>query len=174
MKTTAYTKGFTLIELLIVIAIIGVLAAIVMVSLHSARDKAKVAAYVTHVKQLEVFLRSSIASGAWDDFSTASPRYGNCLGDYAHASDTTCWGGSTNETFFDNRLKKMGPLPEPAYSPFTPAHGVVVAVYPTNEMRMYVYVKYNDPQETKNVCEKLGPTWTVDNNRSCRSGPIYY
>lgn len=63
------TRGFTLIELLVVISIIGLLSSIVLTSVNSARNKAKVARAAMDLKQLVLVLNFYLdANGAYPCF----------------------------------------------------------------------------------------------------------
>lgn len=85
-------SGFTLVELLVVIAIIGVLSSVVLVSLNSARAKARDARRLADFKQIQtalelfydVYGRYPITGGAptWDEhwqlFSTCLETGSGC------------------------------------------------------------------------------------------------
>lgn len=57
-------RGFTLIEVLVVVAILGILAAVVLVALGRARERGRLANLITYAEQVETALRTNCV-GLW-------------------------------------------------------------------------------------------------------------
>ncbi|MBU1291944.1 type II secretion system GspH family protein [Patescibacteria group bacterium] len=84
LKKLSKSKGFTLIELLVVITIIGLLASIVLVSLNSARAKARDARRVADLYQIVLALE------LYYDTNGTYPNPG-----WGWRSECPSWGGFT-------------------------------------------------------------------------------
>ena len=65
-------KGFTLIELLVVIAIIGMLSSLAVVSLNTAREKAKDAQIQSDLSQFRTYMTVSYSDGDFSDVTAGA------------------------------------------------------------------------------------------------------
>ncbi|MFA5021899.1 MAG: type II secretion system protein [Patescibacteria group bacterium] len=90
-------QGFTLIELLVVIAIIGLLSTLAVVSLNSARQKARDAKRVADIKQIQTALElyfndnNSYPNDVGADVTLGGSASNNCLGnDGFNTAGSTC------------------------------------------------------------------------------------
>ncbi len=72
MKNRIQSKAFTLVELLVVIAIIGILASTLLVSLNSARNKAKDVRVLSSVRQLRTTFEADYLGSSYADLSVVA------------------------------------------------------------------------------------------------------
>lgn len=126
-----HTKGFTLIELLVVISIISLLSSIVMSSLNSAREKARIGAGLKMSSNL-VHSYGADAVGVWNlDEGTGSIAY-NSSG-----------SGSTNGTITGATWINTGPNNKPSLA-FTTGNNVIVGnVTTSNNVTVAAWVLTN-------------------------------
>ena len=90
--------GFTLLELLVVVAIIGLLSAVVITSLNTSRSESRNAAVLAQMAEYEKALNLYFSDNGQYPTPTAWQWYNRryCIGEGAHSSG--CWPGAISTT----------------------------------------------------------------------------
>jgi general secretion pathway protein G len=102
-KKNEAASGFTLIELLIVIAIIGLLAAVVTASLNTAREKARDAVRIAEIKSIQNALTLY-----YDECSGEYPIADGASGELVGTEDDGCPPGVTLSMFIASTTDPLG------------------------------------------------------------------
>lgn len=122
------TKGFTLVELLTVIAIIGILGSIVLVSVGNSRNKASDTRVLASIRQMKMILESNYLSGSYADLTANTNNIASLSGGPGEANlvqliedvgkqnghQPVTTDGSTagiNDFYTDGSAVQVGPTP---------------------------------------------------------------
>lgn len=119
-------KGFTLIELLVVVAIIGILATVVLASLGTARDRARVARAQSEMNQIKTIVAGAqintsqvLGQISGVGYTTAN----GCVGDLSQLGTGACetpWRNAIDAitTAYDNNLTGSSFYEDPWGNPY--------------------------------------------------------
>lgn len=141
LKRVRNKKGFTIIEMMVVIALIGILAAVLVPQFGGVRDKGKEVGVLTNAKMVEAFVSSQIDSdlsiGSLVDAIEAEfdPTTGNPLKNpFTHstaldAASATDAGAVTGIASDMSLCVVTGTIKEAVSYDVKPAGAVVVTVY---------------------------------------------
>ncbi len=127
-------KGFTLIELLTVIAVIGLLSTLAVVSLNNARQKSRDAKRVSDIKQIQTALELYYAD-------KGSYPIGNSL---ILGAGSSCGSSAVCESINDNGITDLANVASPIYMgqiAGDPSNPTADCVYNSSAVCNYRYVR---------------------------------